>query len=349
VTGAPIDLRSDTVTRPTAGMRRAMAEAEVGDDCFGEDPTVQALEAAAAEAAGREAALFVPSGTMANQIAIGLQVRPGDEVVLDAAAHILMYELGGVSATWGATPRPLATATGVPSPEQLGAVLAGAEVEDGARVALIAVENTHMHHGGIAHPRAALEPVLDLARGRAIPVHMDGARLFNAAAALGVSAAALTPGFATVSFCFSKGLGAPVGSCLTGSIETIREARRLRKRLGGGMRQAGIIAAGALYALRHHVARLGEDHARARRLADAIVATDGLAVAPHPPPSNIVMLRLAGAPGSLEAHERFRRRLESEGVLAFAEGPAVRLVTHLGIGDADIDAAIHAIRRAAPA
>ena len=347
MTGEPIDLRSDTVTRPTPAMRRAMAEAEVGDDAFGEDPTVRTLEEESARALGKEAALFVPSGTMGNQIAIALHARPGEEVILDHDSHVALYELGGVAALWGAMPRALRTREGIPSVDQLREVHADGQGYEASRTALIVVENTHMRHGGIAHSAAAMEPVLSFAREHFLATHLDGARIFNAAAALGVPARTLAAEFATATFCFSKGLGAPVGSCLCGTSEAIREARRIRKRLGGGMRQAGVIAAAALHGLRHHAARLGEDHARARRLAAAIAQIPGLAVRPSPPPTNMVMVRLTGGPERPEAYERLRERLESEGVLAFTEGLAVRLVTHLGIDDGAIDGALLAVRRAA--
>lgn len=336
----PIDLRSDTVTRPTAAMRRAMSEAEVGDDVYGEDPTVRALEEAAAEAVGHAAALFVPSGTMGNQIAVHLQVRRGDEVILDADSHIADHEMGGIAAWSGAMGRLVPTPAGLPSPAQLEASFRGGEPYYTARTALVAIENTHMVSGGVAHGRAALEPVLAFARARRIAAHLDGARLFNAAAALGTSPRELAAPFDSVMFCFSKGLGAPVGSCLAGSADLIDEARKVRKRMGGGMRQAGILAAGALHALRHHIERLPADHARARRLAEGIAEAPGLVVDPFPPPTNIVMVKVQ------RAHpQRLCDRLAPEGVLVATEGPKVRFVTHLDVDDGDIERTIAAIRK----
>src|SRR5262245_54669760 len=218
----PVDFRSDTVTRPTLAMRRAMAEAEVGDDVYGEDPTVRALEEAAAEAVGHAAALFVPSGTMGNQIAVHLQVRRGEEVILDADSHIADHEMGGIAAWTGAMGRLLATPSGVPSLAQLEASYRGGAPYYTARTALVAIENTHMVSGRVPHPRSELEPVLASAGARGLAAHLDGARIFTAAAALGVAPRALAAPFDTVMFCFSKGLGAPIGSCLAGSEDLVR-------------------------------------------------------------------------------------------------------------------------------
>lgn len=339
-----VDLRSDTVTRPTPAMRRAMAEADVGDDVYGEDPTVRALEEAAAEAVGHAAALFVPSGTMGNQIAVHLQVRRGEEVILDADSHIADHEMGGIAAWTGAMGRLLQTPSGVPSAAQLEASYRGGEPYYTARTALVAIENTHMVSGGVPHPCAALEPVLAFARAKGLAAHLDGARLFNAATALGVAPRELAAPFDSVMFCFSKGLGAPVGSCLAASADLIQEARRVRKRMGGGMRQAGILAAGALHALRHHVARLPEDHLHARRLAEGIREVARLAVDPDPPPSNIVMVKVHGADP-----QRLCDLLAPEGILVTTEGPKVRFVTHLDVDDHGIERTIAAIRRVAPA
>jgi threonine aldolase len=341
--GNPVDLRSDTVTRPSPAMRRAMCEAEVGDDSFGEDPTVRALEEEAASLCGHEAALYVPSGTMGNQIAVNVHVRQGDEVILDANSHIAEYELSGIAVWSGAMARVVQTPAGLPSPAQLRAAYRGGEAYDSGRTGLLALENTHMLAGGVPHAPRDLAPVLEFAGTRGVPVHLDGARLFNAAVALGVPARAIAAPFASATFCLSKGLGAPVGSCLAGSAAFIAEARRVRKRMGGGMRQAGILAAAGVYALRHNIARLAEDHDRARRLAAELTGIEGLQVDPDPPPTNIVMIQVAGEP------ESFVRRLGEEGVLAFVEGGKVRLVTHLDIDDAAIDAAVVALRRTAAA
>jgi threonine aldolase len=334
-----VDLRSDTVTRPTEAMRRSMFAAPLGDDVLGDDPTVRALEEESAAAVGKDAALFVPSGTMGNQLAIHLQARHGDEVILERDCHIANYELAGMAALSGTMPRTVVSASGIPDAAQLAAAYRSGHPYDEPRTALLAIENTHMLAGGVPHAPAACAHALAFAREKGIPVHLDGARLFNAAVALGLPASALAEGFSTVMFCFSKGLGAPIGSCLAGNAALIEEARKVRKRWGGGMRQAGLIAAGALHGLRHHVARLAEDHARARRLAEGIAGLRDLEVSPDPPPTNIVMVRVP--PGS---GERIRSLLEAEGVLSLVEGGRIRLVTHLDVDDAGVERAIAALR-----
>ena len=321
-----------------------MTDAEVGDDVYGEDPTVRALEEASAEAVGHAAALFVPSGTMGNQIAVHVQVRRGEEVILDADSHIADHEMGGIAAWTGAMGRLLQTPSGVPRAAQLEAAYRGGDPYYTANTTLVAIENTHMVSGGVPHSRAELDPVLAFARAKGMAAHLDGARLFNAAASLGVAARELAAPFDSVMFCFSKGLGAPVGSCLAGSAELIGEARRVRKRMGGGMRQAGILAAGALHALRHHVGRLSEDHARARRLAEGIADVAGIAVDPDPPPSNIVMVKVQRADP-----QRLCDLLAPAGILVTTEGPKVRFVTHLDVDDEGIERTITAIRKVAPA
>lgn len=337
---SPVDLRSDTVTRPTAAMRREMAEAEVGDDVMREDPTVRSLEEEAAAAVGHEAALFVPSGSMGNLIAVKVHTHHGDEVILDEGCHIFEYELSSLSAISGVMPRPYRSAEGLPRSADLETMWRPGRPYDTGKTAMLALENTHMLSGGTPHTPGAMEPALRFARERGVAAHLDGARIFNAAIALGVEARDVASGFDSVMFCFSKGLGAPVGSCLAGSRPLIEEARRVRKRLGGGMRQAGILAAAARYALRHHVGRLAEDHARARRLAAGLAGLAGVAVAPDPPPTNIVMLRSMN-----EDPGRFAERLGAEGVLAFVEGGRVRLVTHLDLDDEAIDRAVAVIRK----
>src|SRR5215218_4516254 len=273
----PIDLRSDTVTRPTAAMRRAMAEADVGDDVYGEDPTVTALEARTAEILGKEAALFVPSGTMANQIAVGVHAGPGDELLCGATSHIYVWEGGGIARLWGVTPRTFEGRGGLLG---LDAIRDKVRPDDGhyVRTRLVSLENTHNRGGGRVHPIDEVAEVSAWARSRGLAMHLDGARLMNAVVASGVAAREWARHFDTVSICFSKGLGAPVGSALAGSADLIRKAHRLRKVLGGGMRQAGVIAAGALFALEHHVGRLADDHAHARILARAVEETEGLAL-----------------------------------------------------------------------
>jgi threonine aldolase len=320
-----VDLRSDTVTRPTPAMRRAMADAEVGDDVFGDDPTVQRLEEETAAVLGKEAALFVPSGTMANQIAISLVAGPGEEVLVEEGSHLFNYEGGAAAALWGITLRPTAGDRGVIAPERVRGGVHPVDPHFAPLVAL-AVENTHNRAGGAVWPVEAL--AAEAARGAELACHLDGARLWNAAAATGLEPAQLASGADTVSVCFSKGLGAPVGSAVASTAARIERARFHRKRLGGGMRQVGIIAAGALHALHDHRERLPEDHARAARIADALRDLPGVEVLPVE--TNIVIAELAGTgrpPASvLEA-------LEAKGVLAVGFGSRIRLVTHLDVDD----------------
>jgi threonine aldolase len=278
---------------------------------------------------------------MANQIAVNVHVRPGEEVILDAGSHIAEYELAGIAVWSGAMARAVPTEAGLPSRSQLEGAFRGGEFYDSGRTGLITLENTHMLAGGVPRTPEDLAEVLSFARERGVPVHLDGARLFNAAVALGLPAKEIAGPCSSVSFCLSKGLGAPVGSCLAGSAEWILKARRVRKRMGGGMRQAGIIAAAGLYALRNNIGRLAEDHRRARHLAQGIAGLEGARVDPDPPPTNIVMLRVTGSP------DRFVARLEHEGVLAFVEGGKIRFVTHLDLDDEAIETAIVAIRRSA--
>ncbi|WP_338869711.1 low-specificity L-threonine aldolase [Myxococcus stipitatus] len=337
----PIDFRSDTVTKPTPGMRRAIADAEVGDDVYGEDPTVLRLEARVAERLGLEAALFVPSGTQANQVAIGVHCRPGDEVLTEAGSHILHYEGGAVPALWGVQPQALPGERGLLTPE----VVASAVREDNIhypRTRLLSLENTHNRGCGSVWPVERFRAVVDVARKAGLAVHLDGARLFNAEVAAGVPASTWAKLTDTTSVCFSKGLGAPVGSALVGRADPIREARRLRKRLGGAMRQAGILAAAALYALEHHVERLAEDHANARRLAAGLAEVPGVKVDAARVETNMVFAEFSRP--ALEMVELLRKH----GVLTNpAGGPhSLRLVTHLDLSSADIDEAVSRIRRA---
>ncbi|HVR62650.1 MAG TPA: GntG family PLP-dependent aldolase [Polyangia bacterium] len=329
----PVDLRSDTVTKPSPGMRAAMAAAEVGDDVLGEDPTVLRLQARAAALLGVEAALFVPSGTMANQIALKVHCEPSDEVIVSDGAHVVWHEMGGGAALAGVQ----LTAVG------RGGLFSAADVEGAFRPAttlqsptrLVCVENTHNRAGGIVWPRAALDGVIAASRRLGLRLHLDGARLLNACAASGESPAALAAGFDTVSLAFSKGLGAPVGSVIAGARPLVERAHRFRKMFGGGMRQAGILAAAALFALEHNVGRLPEDHANARLLADRLATLLGLSV--EPPPSNIVMVDLgAHLPGAAALSER----LGARGVLCFPFGARrLRLVTHLDVSRAQCEQA----------
>ena len=336
----PADLRSDTVTRPTAAMRRAMADAEVGDDVFGEDPTVERLEARVANLLGKAAGLFVPSGVMGNQIAIRLHTQPGDEVVVAERSHIYHYEGAAPAALWGVQLRPVGDASGVLTADDVEAVVQGAHDWE-ARTRLVCLENTVNKAGGVAVSMDAITPVAETARAHELALHLDGARLWNAAVALDTSPAALASPFDTVNVCLSKGLGAPVGSVLCGPPDLMREARRVRKLLGGGMRQVGVLAAAALVALddyeRDDRALLRADHARARRLADAVAAC-GLALV-RPPDTNIVLFETP------EPAAEAVGALAEAGVRMVPFGPrAVRATLHRDLDDAALDQAILALR-----
>jgi threonine aldolase len=331
-----IDLRSDTVTRPTPAMREAMARAEVGDDVYGEDPTVNALEAEAAERVGKEAAVFVPSGTMANQIAIRLHTRHADTVLAAEGAHVLRYEGGAAAGLSGVQIASLGV-RGLFDADDVRAAWVPATNVHLSPTTLLVAENTHNSAGGRVFPLEALHGAARAARELGMATHLDGARLFNAVVASGVSAPRWTAPFDTVAFCFSKGLGAPVGSVLCGTRPLIERARRLRKLLGGGMRQAGILAAAARYALSHHVERLAEDHARARRLA-AGLRDLGLAVEGEPE-TNMVMFRVEDTLG-------FLRAIQERGLLINPMAPGrFRAVTHLDVGAEDVEEALARLRR----
>lgn len=331
-----IDLRSDTVTRPTPAMREAMAKAEVGDDVYGEDPTVNQLEREAAAVFGRESAIFVPTGTMGNQIAIRLHTQHGQEVICEARSHVLDWEMAMMAAFSGCQARTVAAERGILTWEHIRPAI-GAKIYYRAQTALISLENTHNMAGGTVTPLPVLEEIWREARKAGLPVHLDGARVFNAAAALGVSVSELTSGFDTVMFCLSKGLGAPVGSMLVGNAKAIEQARAHRKALGGGMRQAGVLAAAGLIALREMPLRLGEDHANARLLAEAIAAEASAEIDLEAVQTNIVIFKLRGD-GDAAA---FCAAMKQKGVLASAVGPhAVRFVTHY---DADRKACEEAV------
>ena len=334
----PIDLRSDTVTHPTPEMRKAMAEAEVGDDVYGEDPTVNRLEARAAEALGMEAALFVPSGTMGNAIAIRILTQRGDEVLAERRSHVVRYELSGMSVLSGVMPRMVDAPGGHLSPEHVRAAVAPRAYYK-SDVSLVVLENTHNLGGGTVQKVEEVRAVVQAARECGFRVHVDGARIWNAAVALGVPPSTLVKGADTVMACFSKGLCAPVGSVLASSRERIEEARRARKLLGGGMRQAGVLAAAALVALDTLVTRLAEDHANARLLAQALGRGKGVTVAPVE--TNIVVATLEGrsAPDVVAA-------LRAAGVLATAmDAGTLRLVTHRDVSREDCERAAAAIER----
>ncbi|HYE15214.1 MAG TPA: GntG family PLP-dependent aldolase [Pyrinomonadaceae bacterium] len=340
-----IDLRSDTVTKPTPAMRRAMAEAEVGDDVYGEDPTVNRLQERAAEVFGKEAALFVPTGSMGNQIAVKLHTRPGTEVVIEERGHIYNYEMAAMSAVSGALARPVRSGDG-------SGVLTWREVEAAihandapyyvARTGLVALENSHNLAGGACMTRARTEEICDGAHALGVPVHLDGARVFNAAEALGETVAALSRPADSVMFCLSKGLGAPVGSVLLGGRGFIEEARRWRKLLGGGMRQAGVLAAAGLVALEETPPRLAEDHANARRLAEGLAELPGVRIDPERVQTNIVLFDVSET--GIGADEICARLRAEHGVLATGFGPSVRMVTHYDVSRRDIERALEGMR-----
>lgn len=331
-----VDLRSDTVTRPSAGMRRAMAEAEVGDDVFGEDPTVNRLLAAAAERLGKEAALFVPTGTMANLLGFLSQTRPGDAVLLSEDAHPFRYERANLAMVGGLLPMTIPGPYGKIMPEALRARIVLSDDPHLANTTLASLENTVNRGGGACYTVAETEALCAAAHERGLRVHCDGARLFNAAVALGVEAAELARPCDTVSFCLSKGLGAPAGSLLTGPRETIRRALAFRKMLGGGMRQAGILAAAGLYALEHHISDLTEDHRRAREFRESLERAG--ARIPLPSPTNMVYIETPDAAGVVA-------RLRERRVLTLATAPdRIRVVFHRDISNTALHYAIGVLR-----
>jgi threonine aldolase len=320
------DFRSDTVTKPTPAMRRAMAAAEVGDDVFGDDPTVLALEARVAELFGREAALYCPTGTMANQVAIGLRVSPGDEILMEELSHTFHFEVGGAARLWGAQARLYGSDRGTPDPAAVVALVRPDNVHL-ARTTLCLVENTNNFHGGAVVSIDALR-ALRAALPQGVALHLDGARLWNAHVASGTPLADYAATADTLMVAFSKGLGCPAGSLVIGDASAILEARRLRKLLGGGMRQVGVLAATAMVALDEGFEHLAEDHARAKRLAE------GLGVDPATVDTNIVIAEMPDAP-SVE------RRFREAGVLVVAIAPnQIRLVTHRDVGDEDVERAL---------
>ena len=327
ISGTPIDLRSDTVTVPSEAMRRAMAAAAVGDDVYREDPTVERLQETVAALLGKEAALFVPSGTMSNQLCVRTLTSPGDEIIAHEDSHILHYEGGAAAALSGLQIRPLPGEAGVVSPEAVEAAIRPVS-EHFPRTGAVSLENTHNVCGGTVWPIESMEAVAGVAHAHELGVHLDGARLWNAHVATGISLERYAAVADSVSVCFSKGLGAPVGSALAGTREFVEEARYNRKRYGGAMRQAGIIAAGALYALEHNVQRLVEDHEKAEMLGKVLSEVSGLAIA-HRVQTNILIVDVAGmgvdAAAAVSA-------LRDEGVLCGMAGISlVRFVTHLDV------------------
>jgi threonine aldolase len=331
-----IDLRSDTVTKPTAEMRRAMAEAEVGDDVYGEDPTVNRLERRAAEIMGKEAALFVPTGTMANTIGLKLHTEHGQEVICDSRSHILNYELAMMAWFAGCIARPVPTADGILSWEQIRAEIRPLGPH-WAPTGLIEIENTHNMGGGTVYPLETIREICEGAHTLGLKVHCDGARVFNAATALGRPVSELVRHVDTVSFCLSKGLGAPVGSLLAGTAPDIARGRLFRKRLGGGMRQAGVLAAAGLIALERHPEKLDSDHSNARWIAEAMSTLPGIVVDLSKVQTNIVIFDVGGT--GLSGAE-FSARLKEQGILMNpVRGNLMRLVTHSDVSRVEIEEA----------
>ena len=345
--GPPIDLRSDTVTKPSAAMRRAMAEAEVGDDVYGEDPTVTRLEARTAELLGKEAAVFVPSGTMANQIGVGINTRPGDELLCCSTAHVYVWEAGGIARLSGVTARTFEGDGGILRLADIAGAIRPSHDAHYVRTRLVCLENTHNRGGGRVHSIESIKEISRWAREHNLAMHLDGARLMNAVVASGITAAEWARHFDTVSICFSKGLGAPVGSALAGTADAIGKVRRLRKLFGGGMRQAGILAAAALYALENNVQRLAEDHENARLLADAFAGTDGFALESGPVMTNLVWVKVDVSMGTAAEVAAY---LKSRNILVTVIGAQVlRACTHLDISREATEYAASVIRDLQPA
>ena len=337
-----IDLRSDTVTRPTPAMRAAMHAAEVGDDVFRDDPTVNRLEERVAELLGKEAALFVPSGTMSNQIAVKVHTQPGDELLCDVNCHIYNYEAGGPAILSGVSCHTLHGENGILDVTQLEDKIRPLD-DHQVRTRLVCLENTHNRGGGRVYPYEKIQAIQAWTRQHGLILHLDGARLWNAVVATGISAKQWGDLFDTVSVCFSKGLGAPVGSALAGPRELIVRARRIRKLFGGGMRQAGVLAAAALYALDHHIERLTDDHRNAQILARAIADTPGLRLVPADVDTNLIWFRVDPERG---AAKDVAAALKERGVLIHASGPqTLRACTHLDVSAAQAERAAETIRR----
>jgi threonine aldolase len=330
-----IDLRSDTVTKPTPGMRAAMSSAEVGDDVFGEDPTVNRLEERVAELLGKEAALYVPSGTMSNQIAVKAHTQPGDELLCDLNCHIYNYEAGGPAVLSGVTCRTLDGESGILDLSQLEDKIRPVQDHHLVRTRLVCLENTHNRGGGKIYPIDKIKSISRWARAGGLAMHLDGARLWNAVVATGIPAAEWAQHFDSVSVCFSKGLGAPIGSALAGPRDLIVKGRRIRKLFGGGMRQAGLAAAAAIYALDHNVKRLAEDHKNARLIAQAIADTPGLRLQPPEVDTNLIWFRVNPDLGTAKD---VAATLKQHGILVHVAGPqTLRACTHLDVSAAQAE------------
>ncbi len=338
---AVVDLRSDTVTKPTPAMRRAMAEAEVGDDVYGEDPTVNKLEQRAAELFAREAAIFVPTGSMGNTIAVKIHTKPGQEVICEERGHVFNYEMGMLSFFSGCVPRTLPSETGALAWSDIKKKIAP-KIYYRAQTGLISLENTHNMAGGTIYPQGMADEVCDQAHAIGIPVHLDGARIFNAAVATGKQVAEITKKFDSVMFCLSKGLGAPVGSLLVGTKKFIEQARVYRKALGGGMRQAGVLAAAGLIALEEGPKRLHEDHANAKFLADGLAKARGIKIDPKTVQTNILVFDISGTAMDSAV---FTRKLMEKNVLASGISPTeIRIVTHMDVDRAACERGLEAIK-----
>lgn len=337
-----IDLRSDTVTKPTPGMLAAMSAAAVGDDVFGEDPTINELERRTADLFGKEAGLFVPSGTMANQIAVRIHCRPQDEILLETTSHICLWEAGGPAALSGVTCRTIDGRCGLLEAADLDGKIRPDDLHS-VHTRLVCLENTHNRGGGTIYSLAAIAAISNWARANRLALHLDGARIWNAMVATRVSSADWGKHFDTVAVCFSKGLGAPVGSAILGPRDLIGHARAIRKLFGGAMRQAGYLAAACLYAIDHHVERLGDDHANARILAEAIAEVDGFTLTPREVQSNLVWFEVDSRKRG--AAKDVAERLKQRGVLVAPLGRnVIRAVTHLDVTREQCLAAADAIR-----
>lgn len=332
----PIDLRSDTVTLPTAEMRKAIAEAELGDDVYGEDPTIRRLEELAAERMGKEAAVLVTSGTQGNLVGVLSHTQRGDEVIVGEQAHILHYEVAGCAVVGAVQLRPLRTVDGMFDLNDIQLAIRPGDLHS-PRTAALCIENTHNRQGGAVLDASQVKAIASIAHAANVPVHLDGARVFNAAAALGVPVSALTADVDSVTFCLSKGLSAPVGSVLCGKADYIQTARRYRKILGGGMRQGGIIAAAGIVALNTMVDRLPEDHSNARVLAEGLAEIPGIKLSPEKVRTNIVIFDATASTPIPQLIGQMRER----GLLCGQAGPGrIRMVTHYGISRPDVERAV---------
>lgn len=342
--GFEIDLRSDTVTQPCAAMRQSMVDAEVGDDVIDIDPTVVRLQERSAELLGKEASLFMPSGSMTNQIALRLHCQPGDEFLCDSECHIYNYEQGAFAQLSGLVARTMQGTCGILQPQQFADMIR-TNADHTVRTRLVCLENTHNRGGGTIQPLEVVDAICDWAHEHRLLTHLDGARLFNAVAATGIAPERWCAGFDSVSICFSKGLGAPVGSVLAGSAEFIRQARRARKLFGGGMRQVGILAAGALYALEHNRERLVEDHENAQLLGRALAEVPGVTLQSPRIESNMVIFHIDRRLGT---SAEFAAKVAARGVGIMPFGPQlIRLVTHLDVSRDQATRAAEIIRQAA--